>query len=136
MSLSVPHPIWTTCEGNPFEIAKSVLQAKFLSGRYRSDKLLKHFSKENTGICALCNDGVEGSIEHLLVSCSALAQCRQNQFKLVDNFSDKSRNIIIDAYKTIPDFVQLLLDCSVIPAVIDASQNKEEHVLSEIFKFS
>ena len=101
MSLSVPHPIWTTCEGNSFEIAKAILQSKFLSGRYRSDKLLKHFDKNNTGICSLCNDGVEGSIEHLLVSCSALTQCRQNQFKIIDNFSEKSRNIILDAFLTL-----------------------------------
>ena len=49
MSLTVPHPLWTTCEGNPFEIAKAIVQAKLLSGRYRTDKLLKHFSKNNTG---------------------------------------------------------------------------------------
>ena len=31
MSLSKPHPIWTTCGSNLFEIHKAVVQAKMLS---------------------------------------------------------------------------------------------------------
>ena len=43
MSLLVPHPIWSTCGSNPYEISKAIIQAKMLSGRYRSDRLLRHF---------------------------------------------------------------------------------------------
>ena len=119
MSLSVPHPLWTTCEGNPFEIAKSIVVAKLLSGRYRCDKLLKHFSKNNNGNCSLCQDESEGSIEHLLVLCPALVHCRQNAFNMLEqkeNFSDSCKKLIHEVYNTsVNDFVQLLLDCSVIP---------------------
>ena len=37
MSLASPHPIWTTARGNPHEVAKSIQQARFLSGRYRTE---------------------------------------------------------------------------------------------------
>ena len=33
MSLSKPHPIWTTAGSNPHEVSKAVQQARFLSGR-------------------------------------------------------------------------------------------------------
>ena len=140
MSLSVPHPLWTTCEGNPFEIAKSIVQAKLLSGRYRSDKLLKHFSKNNNGNCSLCVEESEGSIEHLLVLCPALVKCRQNAFNMLEekeNFSDKSRKLIHEVFNTsVPDFVQLLLDCSVMPQVFSACQSDGNHLLNELFKFT
>ena len=136
MSLSTPHPIWTTCEGNSFEIAKALIAAKFLSGRYRTDKLLKHFSKDNTGNCSLCNE-VEGSLEHLLVVCPVLAQCRQNLLVSTDSYSEKTREIISNSYnKSVEDFVQLLLDCSVKSEVIKACQTNENFVLHELFKFA
>ena len=65
MSLSSPHPLWTTCQDNSFECSKAIIQAKLLSGRYRSDSLLRHFDKTLTGDCSLCQDS-DGSIEHLI----------------------------------------------------------------------
>ena len=141
MSLSRAHPLWTTCEGNPFEISKSIIQGKLLSGRYRTDKLLGHFSKNNSGVCSMCDQGCEGSIEHLLVVCPSLTQCRLNSFKMLekpDYFSDTSRSIIYDAYtNSITNFVQLLLDCSVLPEVITACQTSgDTSLLHQLFKFT
>ena len=34
MSLTKPHPIWSTTGSNPYEISKAIQQARFLSGRY------------------------------------------------------------------------------------------------------
>ena len=104
------------------------------------DKLLKHFSKNNTGNCSLCEDETEGSVEHLLALCPTLAQTRQNTFNMLEKgelFSDKSKKLIYDAYSSsVPDFVQLLLDSSVLPEVISACQNNENYILGELFKFS
>ena len=70
----------------------------------------------------------------------ALPHCRQNDFNMLEqkeSFSDKSRRFIHDVYNTsVPDFVQLLLDCSVMPQVISACQTDENYVLKELFKFS
>ena len=88
----------------------------------------------------MCAEETEGSVEHILVICSSLTECRKNSFNMIQqrvDISDKTREIIITTYsKTVSDFVQLLLDCSVIPAVINACQTNESHVLNELFKFS
>ena len=139
MSLTKTHPLWTTCSDNSFEVGKAVIVAKLLSGRYRTDKLLKHFSPGQDGTCSICQDNCEGTVEHLLVECSSLSECRQQQFQaLVEkhNISVTSKKIIGDfSVKPTSDFVQLLLDCSVIPEVISANQN-DQNILPELFKFA
>ena len=141
MSLTTPHPLWTTCEDNPFEISKAVVAAKFLSGRYPTDRLLRHFDKNLTGRCTLCpDDDNDGSLEHLLLLCPSLTNCRQQQLQMLTNnpaISDKARDIILAAsVNPIPHFVQLLLDCSVLPVVIVTRQEGDKNIQNEIFKFS
>ena len=75
MSLTTHHPLWTTCQDNPFELSKCLIQSKLLSGRYRTDRLLWHFDKNRTMNCSRCLNGSDGSLEHLLVLCPALTQC-------------------------------------------------------------
>ena len=54
MNLTKPHPIWFTAGSNPYEISKAIQQARFLSGRYRSADLTRHWSPHNReGYCAL-----------------------------------------------------------------------------------
>ena len=58
ISLSTPHPIWTTA-GSPFEVSKAVITTRMLSGRYRTDKLMSNWSNSNpAGLCRL--PGCEG----------------------------------------------------------------------------
>ena len=139
MSLTTTHPLWTTCASNSFELSKAVIQAKLLSGRYRSDRLLRHFSKDQDGFCKICSLNCEGTIEHLLVECVALSEHRQQQFHALkerDDISEVSKELIhIFSQKGTTDFTQLLLDCSVIPEVISASQI-DISILHEIFKFT
>ena len=141
MSLQQTHPIFISCGENSFEVSKAIVQAKFLSGRYRSDTLLFHFGKNSTPKCALCKEDSEGSIEHLLVLCQTLKECRLSQFKMlneVSNISDLSKNIILDTYKkSVHDFVQLLLDPSTMPQLILNKQKSGENTtLFEVLKFS
>ena len=51
MSLSSPHPIWTTIGANPYEVSKAIQQARLLSGRYRTESLCSHWSKNKDGWC-------------------------------------------------------------------------------------
>ena len=52
MHLTKPHPIWTTAGSNPYEVTKAIQQARFLSGRYRSAKLMRHWASNNKdGFC-------------------------------------------------------------------------------------
>ena len=44
LSLSSPHPIWTSLDGNPYQAKAARIQALFFSGRYRSERLCRFWS--------------------------------------------------------------------------------------------
>ena len=140
MSLTKSHPLFTTCGSNSYEVSKCITQAKFLSGRYRSDMLLRHFDPTKSGNCLVCEETVPGSLEHLLIECPALSSSRDSLFKMLserDDISELSKALISDIFLSndTTDIVQLLLDCSVVPAIISA-QDATGNTLSEIFKFT
>ena len=90
MSLSSPHPLWTSCGDNSYELNKACIQAKYLSGRFRTDKLLADFSKENSPFCQLHPDSqTEGDLLHHLVLCPSLASRRDVMFEYWDQCSRK-----------------------------------------------
>ena len=140
MSLSKPHPLWTTCSNNSYEVSRAAAQARMLSGRYKTDRLARHFSQNSDGSCLLCNEGADGSIEHLLLQCPSLSHTRQNMSNFLlerDDFSPTTKsliNTVMDG-QSVTDKVQLLLDCSCLPDVI-ANQQSDNRTFSQIFKFS
>ena len=139
MSLSSPHPLWLTCGSNSYEICKAVVQAKMLSGRYRTDQLVRHFSDKD-GSCTLCsNASASGNIEHLLVHCPALTHTRShllNNLEVNANISDTTKLLIKSHFGNEETIVQLILDPSVLPQIIMAKQTKGPNIIDEIFKFS
>ena len=109
-----------------------------LSGRYRSDQLLRHFS-ENDGNCSLCSQKVLGSIEHLLLQCPVLSESRkQLQQNLMTNIeiSDKVKSLINDSFQSINTATQMLLDCTSIPSVINAKQTEGTYIIQQLFRVS
>ena len=44
MSLSAPHPIWSSFGSNPFKCHKAITAALMLSGRYLTDKQQRHWT--------------------------------------------------------------------------------------------
>ena len=137
MSLLRPHPLWSTCGSNSYEICKAIIQGKMLSGRYRSDKFVRHFS-DCDGNCQLCSSNVPGSIEHLLISCSSLTTTRDRLMKnLISNvdISDTAKSLIFSSFLSDESSVQLLLDCSTMPDVISISQH-DATIIEELFRFS
>ena len=81
-----------------------------------------------------------GDIEHLLVHCSELSEVREKQWQSLLNKSDFSQvsvNLILNYWeKPTKTFVQLLLDCSVLPEVIVHNQNSVGlNVMQDLFKF-
>ena len=44
LSLMRPHPIWTSLNSNPYECKAARIQALFLTGRYRTEKLCRFWS--------------------------------------------------------------------------------------------
>ena len=110
-----------------------------LSGCYRTDKLLRHFS-DIDGSCSLCKDeNIMGSIEHLLVHCSALTNTRINLIANLaknTNITEETKCLIKMHFNTSEDQMQLILDPSVLPRVISLKQTDGHQVLNELFSFS
>ena len=76
-SLSKPHPIYASCPSSGFETNKAVVQARLLSGRYRTDMLCRHWSDNSDGWCVLCPGlNKQGDESHMLASCDALKDKR------------------------------------------------------------
>ena len=139
MSLCKPHPLWTTCGASSYEINKACVQAKYLSGRFRTDTLLSHFSKDNSVFCQLHPDEPEvGDLMHHLVLCPTLAERKALLFQYWDSLttSNPPCREIINTIKLAPikTFLQFILDCSVLPDVILARQEHGEIIVKILFK--
>ena len=138
MSLLRPHPLWTTCKANSFEVNKSVAVARLLSGRYNSDWHSRHWSPANEeGFCLLCpGKNIPGTIEHLLVTCEALNPKRSALFNFWDQKSEDSlplQELLLTIRRSSPkEFAQFVLDPSVVHHVISGCQ-KKLFQLEEIF---
>ena len=140
-SLRKPHPIWLSAGSNPYEVEKAVCQAKMLSGRYRTCYLARHWSGNSAGHCSLpdcCQTPTLGTLTHILTECKDLHTARLRVFSLWADFM-QDRPILIPVimkYTTTSDpseLVQFLLDCTVLPDVIDLVQKLGKWVHDSLF---
>ena len=142
MSLSVTHPIFSTCGTAPYEVSKAVIQARWLSGRARVESLTRHCDNTNKeGICPLCRivKPTLGTIEHFLLSggCPALVEARLEMISFFQSYM-VPRSYLFPIFQALwgrddSMTMQLLLDCTVIPEVIKLCQESEEAVMKDIF---
>ena len=142
-SLSRPHPVWSTAGNNPYEVEKATIQARLLSGRYRTCWLSRHWSSDPTGSCSLphcwLNGPTPGTLPHLLLYCEDLLPARVRIASLwTKTLSEKPTLIpIVEKYFSLCQdqhlVLQFLLDCSVLPDVIKAQQVEGSWVLDTLF---
>ena len=140
-SLTKPHPIWTTAGGNPYEVEKACIQAKMLSGRYRTCWLSRHWSGDSSGICSLptCRlSQTPGTLSHILTECPDLSPARSRVYSLWANHLKDKQTLfpIVWKYTTQSDtplFLQFLLDCSVLPDIISETQRNGQSVHDSLF---
>ena len=143
MSLSSPHPLWTTAGSSPAKVLMATVQALMISGRYRSESLCRHWSKNKQGFCLLspaCSTTVE-DIPHILQSCSGLGPVREKLVSFTINYTKNIPTIISElilslSNPTNPKFCQFLLDCTCIPEVIRTVQLHGQAVLDHLFSIS
>ena len=142
MSLDSPHPLWLTAGSNPYEVNKATIQARMLSGRYRSESVCRHWSSNKAGLCLLPNCSSTEKIEdipHILISCPSLTTIRSKMIKFFSDFSAKLQYpaaVIIDRFLSSNDVIfqtQFLLDCSTLPGVISCQQLYGDKVLYDLF---
>ena len=143
MSLLEPHPVWSTCGSNPFEVNKAVIQARMLSGRYITDQLSRHWTSNKSGICSLpsCTGQAIGSLEHILLHCPSLSSMRIKMINLSTEVSKCSpvleallASILNDTDHT--KLMQFLLDCSALPEVVILKQEFGLQPLMTLFYIS
>ena len=140
MSLTKPHPLWSTAESSPSKISMATVQARMISGRYRTEMLCSNWSKNTSGCCLLSTECklIPEDIPHILANCAALQETRHSLKKFT---TVKCRSLtsvtrqLIDRFCTpsSPKFIQFLLDCSVLPEVISAVQQEGADVLFSLF---
>ena len=134
MSLTKPHPIWSTTGPSPTKIVMASVQSLLISGRYRTESLLSHWVPNSNGHCKLtdtCNTTED--INHFLKICPALDIARHKLCNFTESYCISHPDIsnIVSKYCT-PEshlFTQFLIDCSTIPEVIIAVQKSQQNVL-------
>ena len=138
-SLLRPHPLLYTA-GNPYEVNKMIVQLRLLSGRARLGTLLCHFSPGNDGTCELCNLEVEDLSHFLFPRCPLLQERAQLLIQYMETIFKDSQaclkilnEMIVGCAEDNDLWVQFVLDCSVLPAVIQAVQ-ADQAVLPLLFK--
>ena len=144
MSLVKPHPLLVTAGASPYEVSKARVQALFLSGRYRTEQLCRHWSSNSDGHCLLpsCSGlGVNEDLEHILLKCGSLASTRERLCSFTLKYVKSLPPMLCSTLLTLtspdhPQFCQFLLDCSVIPQVISLAQAMGENILHHLFKVS
>ena len=126
MSLCQPHPIWTSAGSSPFEVRKATVQARMLSGRYRTCWLRRHWSGDSTGFCKVpgCAD-VPGTLQHIATGeCPGLAAALVRAVALWKNFLLQNPVLfpIVKHYSLGDSFLGFLLDPTTKPLVISLTQ--------------
>ena len=138
MSLSKPHPLWLTAGSSPYEVNKASVQARMLSGRFRTEKLCSNWSSNPNGFClAPTCTGVVEDIEHILLECSSLEDTRA---RLRSTWLAKSATnpflhqlLIKILVSAPPTLCQFLLDPSTLPEVIALTQIHGDNILRDVF---
>ena len=141
MSLSSTHPLFLSAGSSPYEVVKAGIQAQLLSGRYRTESLCKHWSKNPNGNClgpSCAGKDIIEDEEHVLLYCQSLAATRMNLVNFTIGYTS-SFPLLTDILLTFtnpnhPKFFQFLLDCSVIPQVISLTQEHGTDILCHLFK--
>ena len=128
MSLSRPHPIWTSAGSSNYEVKKATVQARMLSGRYRTCWLRRHWSGDPTGSCQVPDcDGQPGTLLHIATAeCSGLHSAKVKAVALWGIFRDFSLG-------DLKHFLEFLVDPTTKPTVLSLAQaHPEEPIVSKL----
>ena len=79
--LSSPHPLWVAAGSSPYEIQKSTVLCRMVSGRYLTENMSRFWTENKDGLClipACYTQKSVGDLQHLLLHCPALQTVREN----------------------------------------------------------
>ena len=133
-SVARPHPLWEAAGSSPYEINKTVILVRMMSGRYYTEKLCRFWSDNRQGYCmaATCHE-VVGDLEHLLLHCPALQATRNNlhQMWLVRSQVFPPLYEVVRCVLAAPAYIRMtfILDCAAFPPIITLYQTHGLEVL-------
>ena len=144
LSLSNTHPIFASLDGNPYQSKAARVQALLLSGRYRTERLCRFWSHNKEGFCLLptCKDEkIYEDIEHIFLRCSGLSEARRRVNTFTSDFiSDKPilKHLVNEYLYSAEEYprMQFIIDPSVLPMVITATQLHGNIIHEHLFKIS
>ena len=118
----------------------ATIQACMLSGRYRRNALVRHWSQKVSGHCSLhldCGDKLE-DVPHILQHCNAFHLTRlkllNHTFNFILNLPPKLHDLIAEfCHPSHPKFCHFLLDCSSLPEVITLMSDLGREILQPLF---
>ena len=138
-----PHPVWWTCGSSSSAVRAATVQAKMMSGRYRSCWLRRHWSGES-GACRLPGCGqVPGDVAHLLsAECPALQPYLATTLTHILAMLSPNKDLLSLFVNAVSDndresAVSYILDPSTSPRVIALVQQcGQGPVLEPLFRMS
>ena len=143
LSLTSTHPIWSSLNGNPYQTLKAKTQARFLSGRFRTESLCRFWSDNKEGVCLIdsCRElHIIEDLDHIIIYCAGLTETRRRLARFTaDYISDKPILApIIAAYLCNSEelFKQFIIDCSILPLVIINYQRYGPTIHEHLFHIS
>ena len=129
MSLSRPHPLLSSAGSSPSKVSMASVQALMLSGRYRTQSLMRHWHKYAKSNCLLSSQCLleDENIPHVLQLCPALNTTRDKLLNFTQNYCSNlpdimSKLILKLCHPSSSEFCLFLLDCSALPEVISFAQ--------------
>ena len=136
-----PHPLWWTCGSSTSAVRAATVQAKMLSGRYRSCWLRRHWTDES-GACRLPGCGaVPGDVAHLpSAECPALKPHLATTLYHLQDLLSLHPHLLPPVQKALHSdreaATSFLLDPSTDPQVIVLCQRHgQSSVLGPLFQF-
>ena len=142
MSLTSTHPMWRTAGCSPTKVAMAVVQARMVSGRYRTEYLCRHWSKNKAGVCQLtenCNSSLE-NLPHILAFCPALQSTREKLMKFTLSYCEQVpffTQLILKYLNPVnPMYCQFLIDCTSIDEIITTTQEYGESSFDHFFEIT
>ena len=122
----------------------STIQGLMISGRYRTEQLFSHWSGNNPFCKTPSCKGLEKveNLEHILLHCGSLEPTRQRLLAFTSNYCQNLHNLnlqpVISTLYTRSDplFCQFLIDCSILPSTIAATQEYGQEILQHLFRIT
>ena len=137
-SLVTPHPMWAAAGSSAYEVNKTTILARMISGRYRTESLCRFWSDNRQGYClaTTCSQTV-GDLEHLLLHCPALQLVRNSiidmWLKRCASVPDLQTMVLCVLASSAQKRMSFILDPSSMPEIVDLYQKHGMAVLDIVF---